>query len=61
MLLGRLTMLELGAQIIGIVVMIVLALILQSVWALVIGGLVGSSPRRSCPMWCCRGPGRAWL
>jgi O-antigen/teichoic acid export membrane protein len=42
MLLGRLTMLELGAQIIGIVVTIAAALILQSVWALVIGGLVGS-------------------
>jgi O-antigen/teichoic acid export membrane protein len=40
LVLGRLTFLELGAQIAGIVVMIIAALILESVWALVIGGLV---------------------
>lgn len=42
LLLGRLTALELGSQAFGIVVMIIAALILQSVWALVIGGLVGA-------------------
>jgi hypothetical protein len=40
--------------------MIVGALILQSVWALVIGGLVGSLVQdRSCRISCCRAPGRA--
>lgn len=42
MLLGRVTVLELSAQALGIVAMIVLALIYQSVWALALGGLVGS-------------------
>jgi O-antigen/teichoic acid export membrane protein len=41
LMLGRVTALELGGQLIGALVMIVLSLILQSVWALVIGGLVG--------------------
>lgn len=40
--LGRLTALELGSQAVGIVAMIIGALILQSVWALVLGGLVSS-------------------
>ncbi len=39
LLLGRLTMLELGTQAFGILVMILGALILQSVWALVIGNM----------------------
>jgi O-antigen/teichoic acid export membrane protein len=40
--LGRWTFLELGSQALGIIVMIVLAFVLQSVWALVIGALCGS-------------------
>ena len=38
---GRLTLLDLISQVVGIVAMIVLALILQSVAALVIGGVIG--------------------
>lgn len=38
---GRLTLLDLTSQIVGIVAMIVLALLLQSVAALVIGGVIG--------------------
>lgn len=40
--LGRQTAIGLGSQLIGLVVMIGLALIWPSVWALVIGGLIGS-------------------
>lgn len=42
LLLGRVTMLDLAAQVIGLVSMIVLALALQSVWALVLGAIIGS-------------------
>lgn len=42
LLLGRVTALDLAAQIIGIVVMVALALMLKSVWALVLGAIVGS-------------------
>jgi O-antigen/teichoic acid export membrane protein len=45
LLLGRLTMLELGTQLLGIIVMIVSAIILESVWALVLGGLVQSGSK----------------
>jgi len=45
LLLGRLTALELGTQALGIIVMIVGALVLESVWALVIGGLAQSSSK----------------
>lgn len=45
LLLGRLTFLELGAQVAGITVMVVLALITESVWALVAGGLVDAVVR----------------
>jgi O-antigen/teichoic acid export membrane protein len=38
---GRLTLLDLTSQVVGIVAMIVLALLLQSVAALVIGGVIG--------------------
>lgn len=41
--LGRLAILELGSQFIGILVMILLAILMQSVWALVIGGLVSAA------------------
>lgn len=43
--LGRLTLLDLGSQLIGIVIMVGLALAMQSVWSLVIGGLVGTAVR----------------
>lgn len=42
LLLGRVTALDLMAQVIGIVAMIVLALVMRSVWALVIGAIIGS-------------------
>jgi O-antigen/teichoic acid export membrane protein len=42
LLLGRLTALDLAAQAIGIVAMVVLAWIMVSVWALVLGAIVGS-------------------
>lgn len=42
LLIGRLTALDLTAQSVGIVVMVVLALIWPSVWALVLGAMVGS-------------------
>src|SRR6056297_1308444 len=45
LMLGRFTALELFTQFLGIVVMIVAALILESVWALVIGGLVQAASK----------------
>lgn len=42
LLLGRLTLLDLAAQVIGIGSMIVLAIALRSVWALVLGAILGS-------------------
>ena len=45
LMLGRLTALELGTQFLGIIVMIVSAIILESVWALVLGGLAQSGSR----------------
>lgn len=42
LLLGRVTLLDLVAQVVGILSMIALAFALQSVWALVIGALIGS-------------------
>lgn len=42
LMLGRLTVLELGAQVLGILVMIALAYWWRSVWAIVVGGLVSS-------------------
>ncbi len=42
LLLGRVTLLDLAAQILGIVAMVVLALIFKSVWALVFGAIMGS-------------------
>jgi O-antigen/teichoic acid export membrane protein len=41
-LLGRLTLLDLAAQAIGIIAMVALALAFRSVWALVIGGTIGA-------------------
>jgi O-antigen/teichoic acid export membrane protein len=45
LMLGRLTLLDLGAQVIGILSMIVLALALRSVWALVLGAILGSAAK----------------
>ena len=42
LLLGRVTLLDLAAQVVGLLAMIALALTLQSVWALVLGAIVGS-------------------
>lgn len=42
LLLGRVTLLDLIAQIIGLVAMVALAFALQSVWALVIGAIIGA-------------------
>lgn len=41
LIIGRLTAIDLGTQVINIVVMVLLAWWLKSVWALVIGGLIG--------------------
>ena len=45
LLLGRVTLLDLIAQIIGIAAMVVLAFVLKSVWALVIGAIIGSAAK----------------
>ena len=45
LLLGRLTLLDLMAQFIGIAAMLMLALVMQSVWALVIGAIFGSAAK----------------
>lgn len=45
LLLARVTLLDLAAQIIGLVAMIVLAVVLQSVWALVLGAIIGSAAK----------------
>ncbi len=45
LLLGRVTALDLISQIIGIVSMVVLAWLFESVWALVIGALIGSAAK----------------
>lgn len=45
LLMGRLTVLDLASQVIGIVVMIGLAVVLQSVSALVIGGVAGAAAK----------------
>ncbi len=45
LMLGRLTAIELGARALGILVMITLAYLTQSVWALVVGGLVGNTAK----------------
>ncbi|MCR9140324.1 MAG: oligosaccharide flippase family protein [Alphaproteobacteria bacterium] len=43
LVMGRMTMLELGSQMFGILIMIILAIWTQSVWALVLGGLLGAT------------------
>lgn len=46
LVLGRLTMITISAQIISIAIMILLAWVLQSVWALVIGMLIGATAKQ---------------
>ncbi len=43
--LGRLTALDLAAQVVGLVAMVAMALALRSVWALVLGGLIGTAAK----------------
>lgn len=45
LLLGRVTALDLASQVIGILAMVVLAVVMRSVWALVLGAIVGSSAK----------------
>lgn len=45
LMLGRVTLLDLAAQVVGILSMIVLALEMRSVWALVIGAIIGSAAK----------------
>lgn len=45
LVLGRLTALDLAAQVTGILAMVLLAWAMQSVWALVIGALIGSAAK----------------
>jgi O-antigen/teichoic acid export membrane protein len=45
LLLGKVTLLDLIAQVIGIVAMVVLAILFQSVWSLVIGAIIGSAAK----------------
>lgn len=45
LMLGRLTALDLLSQAIGILAMVILALAMRSVWALVIGALIGSTAK----------------
>ena len=45
LLLGRVTLLDLVAQILGIVAIVVLALLTRSVWALVWGAIIGSAAK----------------
>jgi O-antigen/teichoic acid export membrane protein len=45
MMLGKLTMIDLGCQALGLLCMIVFALVKQSIWALVIGTLLASLAR----------------
>lgn len=51
LMLGRLTLLDLIAQIIGIVAMVILAFAMRSVWALVIGAIIGSVAKLALTHW----------
>lgn len=42
LMLGRLTLLDLASQLVGLAAMILLAVVLQSVWALVLGAVLGA-------------------
>lgn len=56
LMLGRLTLLDLIAQIIGIVAMVILAFAMRSVWALVIGAIIGSVAKLALTHWGLDGP-----
>ena len=56
LMLGRLTLLDLIAQIIGIVAMVILAFAMRSVWALVIGAIIGSVAKLVLTHWGLDGP-----
>lgn len=56
LLLGRVTLLDLIAQIIGILAMVALAFELKSVWALVIGAIIGSATKLIIISWFLPGP-----
>ena len=43
LLVGRLTMIDMASQVISLLIMLALALWLRSVWALVLGGLIGTA------------------
>lgn len=45
LVLGRLTALDLASQVIGILAMVVLAFALRSVWALVVGAIIGAAAK----------------
>jgi len=54
---GRLTMMELGAQFVGIVVMLVWARLVPTTWALVGGNLASALARTLASYWLIDGPG----
>jgi O-antigen/teichoic acid export membrane protein len=56
LLLGRVTVLDLTSQIAGIVVMVVLAYAMRSVWALVIGAVIGAAIKLALTWWLLPGP-----
>ncbi len=56
LMLGRLTLLDLIAQIIGIAAMVALAYLMRSVWALVIGAIIGSVAKLVLTHWGLHGP-----
>jgi O-antigen/teichoic acid export membrane protein len=56
LVLGRVTLLDLCGQLMGIAAMIVLAYAMQSVWALVIGAIIGALAKLGLMWWCLPGP-----
>ncbi|MGJ8544839.1 MAG: oligosaccharide flippase family protein [Sulfitobacter sp.] len=56
LLMGRLTALDLASQVIGIAAMIALALMWQSVAALVVGGVIGAAAKLALTHWFLPGP-----
>jgi len=59
---GRLTMMELGSQVVGIIVMVVWARLVPTAWALVGGNLATALARMLASYWIIDGPGNrfAW-
>lgn len=51
LMLGRITAIDLGAQLLGLSVMVALAYLMESVWALVIGGLLTTFIKVSLQHW----------